>query len=170
MAKASRQRVNFDPNTLTDDVPEHLQGLTERQAKFAVQYAILNNGTQSAIRAGYSPKSADTEATRLLKNEAVKGAIAVERITRSGSSWGDAEVLETLRKEATRTGEGSSHAARVAAARAYGEALGLFKRPDLDALASLQRIEIVLRLPDGSTPSVAGAALLRSRHAADDVS
>jgi phage terminase small subunit len=37
------------------------------RARFAEEYAIDHNGTQAAIRAGYSPKSAAAAASRMLK-------------------------------------------------------------------------------------------------------
>jgi len=146
---------------IDQSIPAHLRYLKPEYQRFVIHYARTGNGTQSAIEAGYSPRSASVQGSALVKREDIQTAVAAERIARSDSKWGDEEVLAVLRKEATSTGEGTTGAARVAAARAYGEALGLFKRPDLDALSSLQRIEIVLRLPDGTGVSVGGAALLK---------
>lgn len=42
--------------------------LTARQTRFAAEYLIDLNGTQAAIRAGYSPKTANEQASRLLAN------------------------------------------------------------------------------------------------------
>ena len=42
--------------------------LNQRQKKFAHEYWISGNGTQAAIKAGYSEKSAHTQANILLKN------------------------------------------------------------------------------------------------------
>ena len=160
-AKPGRDRTRHATDDPAYRDKPHMAGLTLMQARFVDAYASIGNATQAAKLAGFSELTARTQGPKLLKIERVKGAIAAERITQSGTNWGDAEVLAVLRKEATATGGGTSAAARVAAARAYGEALGLFKRPDLDALASLQRIEIILRLPDGSAHSVGGAALLK---------
>ena len=150
-----------DPELPNVQGKPHLAFLDHRRAKFVEAYAQTSNGAQSARIAGYSDTTAKVQGSKLLKDERIQRAIAAERITLSGGSWGDTEVLAGLREEATSKGPGTSQAARVAALRAYGEALGLFKRPDLDALASLQRIEIVLKLPDGSTHNVAGAAMLK---------
>lgn len=43
-------------------------GLTSKQAKFVEAYKKLGNGPQSAISAGYSAKTSQIEAIRLLKN------------------------------------------------------------------------------------------------------
>ena len=50
--------------------------LTAKQLKFTREYAKDGNGTQAAIRAGYSPNSADVEASRLLVNAKVGKAVA----------------------------------------------------------------------------------------------
>jgi phage terminase small subunit len=46
--------------------------LTERQARFVDEYLIDLNGTQAAIRAGYSPRTANEQASRLLTNVSVQ--------------------------------------------------------------------------------------------------
>mgnify|MGYP003648594618 FL=1 len=50
--------------------------MTARQLKFTREYAVDGNGTQAAIRAGYAPKSARIEASRLLTNVNVGNAVA----------------------------------------------------------------------------------------------
>ncbi|NNU96187.1 terminase small subunit [Anoxybacillus sp. EFIL] len=49
--------------------------LTEKQKRFADEYLIDLNATQAAIRAGYSPRSAAEQASRLLKNAKVRAYI-----------------------------------------------------------------------------------------------
>ena len=41
--------------------------LTAKQARFVEEYLVDLNGTQAAIRAGYSPKTAAATASRLLR-------------------------------------------------------------------------------------------------------
>lgn len=48
------------------------EGLCENRKNFCLHYIKTFNGTQSALRAGYSPKSAHVESTRLLKDDRVK--------------------------------------------------------------------------------------------------
>ena len=45
--------------------------LTPKQAEFCNQYMIDLNGKQAAIRAGYSPKTAEFQAARLLRKDKV---------------------------------------------------------------------------------------------------
>ena len=49
--------------------------LTARQARFVQEYLVDLNGTQAAIRAGYSSHTAAAQAVRLLINVNVKAAV-----------------------------------------------------------------------------------------------
>lgn len=53
-----------------------MAGLNARQKRFVEEYLVDLNATQAAIRAGYSEKTAESQASRLLRN--VKVAAAVE--------------------------------------------------------------------------------------------
>ena len=53
-------------NANTDNIK--LDDLTEKQYKFCMEYCKDFNGTQAAIRAGYSKDSAMEQASRLLRN------------------------------------------------------------------------------------------------------
>ncbi len=50
--------------------------MTKRQERFIQEYLIDLNAKQAAIRAGYSPKTAQEQASRLLSNVKVQTAIA----------------------------------------------------------------------------------------------
>lgn len=50
--------------------------LTPKQERFCKEYVIDLNGSQAAIRAGYSKKSANVEASRLLTNDNIVEFIA----------------------------------------------------------------------------------------------
>lgn len=49
--------------------------LTERQSKFCTYYVELANGKQAAIKAGYSERTAEATASRLLRNNKVHDEI-----------------------------------------------------------------------------------------------
>ncbi len=70
--------------------------LTARQERFVDEYLVDLNAKQAAIRAGYSPKSAHVEGSRLLTNAKVAAAIAVAKQERSEETKIDAEYV--LRK------------------------------------------------------------------------
>ena len=49
--------------------------LTPKQTQFLAEYLIDLNGRQAAIRAGYTPKTAEVQASRLLRNAKVRVAL-----------------------------------------------------------------------------------------------
>lgn len=70
--------------------------MNEKQQRFVDEYLIDLNGTQAAIRAGYSAKTADVQGSRLLGNVKVQQAISqhmAERSKRTGINQ-DRIVLE----------------------------------------------------------------------------
>ena len=69
--------------------------LTARQEAFCYYYIELNNGTQAAIKAGYSPKGAEVRATTLLRNRNVASKIDQLRKEQQKASIATAqEVME----------------------------------------------------------------------------
>ncbi|WP_314023564.1 terminase small subunit [Gemella sanguinis] len=72
-----------------------LKKLTLKQQKFADEYIISGNATQSAIKAGYSEKYANTNAVKLLQNTTIK-AYLDERLSELNSKKiaDQQEVLE----------------------------------------------------------------------------
>lgn len=101
--------------------------LTPRQAAFIREYLIDLNATQAAIRAGYSPKTARSQGQRLLTNADIQQALeAAQAKAAAKANITVQDVLNGLKTEAENTGEGSSHAARVAAWAHLGKHLGMF--------------------------------------------
>lgn len=56
-------------------MPKNEDGLTDKQRAFAREYLKDNNGTQAAIRAGYSAATAESQASRLLRNVKIRAFI-----------------------------------------------------------------------------------------------
>jgi phage terminase small subunit len=50
--------------------------LTPKQQRFVQEYLVDSNASQAALRAGYSPNTAESQGCRLLKNAKVAAAIA----------------------------------------------------------------------------------------------
>jgi len=101
--------------------------LTDKQQRFVAEYLIDLNATQAAIRAGYAAKTANREGSRLLSNVDIAEAIAAKAAEKAAALDLSAErVLRGLFEEATRTGEGSSHGARVSAWGLLGKYHKLF--------------------------------------------
>jgi len=51
--------------------------LTDKQQRFIEEYLVDSNGKQAAIRAGYSEKTAEVQASRLLSYAKIKEAVVV---------------------------------------------------------------------------------------------
>lgn len=84
-------------NELVDD-----DGLAAQQRLFVAEYLKDNNATQSAIRAGYSKKTAQEQSSRLLSNVMVAQAIAQQQKASIVRTLGNAdEVLVQMWQLAT---------------------------------------------------------------------
>lgn len=104
------------------------RALTERERCFCACYLRLANGTQAAVEAGYSARSAYNQATRLMKKDEVQAEIARLRAEREVRTAITADaVLHELAAEARRHDERASHSARVRALELLGKHLGLFR-------------------------------------------
>ena len=57
--------------------------LTKRQKRFCREYLKDLNGTQAAIRAGYSKRSANEQAARMLAKDSIKACVAAEMAQRA---------------------------------------------------------------------------------------
>ena len=115
--------------------------LTPKQQRFVDEYLIDLNATQGAIRAGYSPKTAEQQGFQLLKKTSVSEAIEQaqkERQKRTLVTQDD--VIRGLLTEAEWQGEGSSHSARVSAWAHLGKHLNMFT-DKIDHTSSDSRIK-----------------------------
>jgi phage terminase small subunit len=75
--------------------------LTPRQQSFVQEYLIDLNATQAAVRAGYSPRTAEQQGSRLLSNVKVSSAICSAKAERSERTKVDADwLLRRLAAEA----------------------------------------------------------------------
>ena len=102
------------------------RGLTPRQAAFVREYLVDLNGTQAAIRAGYSENGADVQAIRLLGDARVKAAVDEGMAARAAKVELTADmVLAGLLKEATRETGPVSQGAKVRAWELLGKHLGM---------------------------------------------
>lgn len=68
-------------------------GLNEQQALFVLEYLIDLNGTQAAIRAGYSEKNASSIAYQLLKKTPVQEAIQEQMEARARRTLVTADMV-----------------------------------------------------------------------------
>ena len=74
-----------------------MERLTKKQRRFADEYLIDCNGTKAAIRAGYSPRTANEQAAKLMANKKIKDYISEKLEEISSERLAEAqEVLEYL--------------------------------------------------------------------------
>lgn len=73
--------------------------MTQKQKRFVEEYLLDLNATQAAIRAGYSPGTANEQGARLLANVSISRAIAQQMADRSRRTGVNADrvVLELAR-------------------------------------------------------------------------
>ena len=101
--------------------------VTPGQQRFVDEYLVDLNATQAAIRAGYSARTAEQQGPRLLGNAGVAAAIQAAQEARSDRiQITQDDVLRGLHREATLTGEGATHSARVSAWALIAKHLGMF--------------------------------------------
>jgi phage terminase small subunit len=103
--------------------------LTPKQRRFVDEYLVDLNGSQAAVRAGYKVDHARQMAAQNLSKPVIADAIAQAQLARSERiRITQDDVLRGLYREATWTGEGSSHSARVAAWGLLAKHLGMLER------------------------------------------
>lgn len=75
--------------------------LTPKQSRFVLEYLVDLNATKAAVRAGYSPRTANEQASQLLGKPAVQAAIDAAKLERAERTKIDADwVLTRLADEA----------------------------------------------------------------------
>jgi len=73
--------------------------LTPKQARFVAEYLVDLNAAQAAIRAGYSPKTAESYGPQALRNPQVASAVAAGKARQlDQADLSAARVLEELRR------------------------------------------------------------------------
>src|ERR1700761_8377596 len=86
-------------------------GLTPKQQRFVEEYLIDCNGTQAAIRCGYSRLTATEQASRLLANVKVRAAVEIAQAKTSEALDITKEYvltrIQTVGENAIQAGEGS---------------------------------------------------------------
>jgi phage terminase small subunit len=109
--------------------------VNDRYKKFVDEYLKDLNGTQAAIRTGYSAKTANVQASRLLTNANIKAAIAAAQAKRAEAAQIDQQwVLTRLIEVAERCMQANQPTGRD------GEPLGEWKFEHSGANKALELI------------------------------
>ena len=116
--------------------------MTARQRKFAECYAESGNATQSAIKAGYSEKYANTNASKLLNVEEVRAYI--KELTEKGQRE---RIMTALERQALLSDiirdDSMYISARLRAVELLNKMTGAYL-PDYENEEALQRLDEVL--------------------------
>ena len=102
--------------------------MTPRQARFVAEFLVDLNATRAAIRAGYSEKTAGAIGYENLSKPQITEAIATAQAKRAERvEITQDDVIAGLLTEARRTGDDSTHGARVSAWATLARHLGMTK-------------------------------------------
>ena len=122
--------------------------LTEKQRRFCEEFMVDGNGSQAAVRAGYSPKGAKERAAVLLKDEVVQGYLEElrSRLTAAHNVTTDYVMVGLKREAEDADNQGST---RVAALAHIGKILGMFteKVESKVEMTEIEQIQVVLVSP-----------------------
>ncbi len=101
--------------------------LSERQQAFVYEYLFDHNGTQAALRAGYSERGVRVQAHRLLRNANITQALEAEHeVLRAKCLVGLDDILEGL-QDAFQDAKSRQNAREmIIACREMGKLLGLY--------------------------------------------
>lgn len=86
-----------------------MEGLSAKQQRFVSEFVVDWNATQAAVRSGYSPKTAEQQGCRLLRNvqvvETIKAVLEEGRQRNNVSVDSLTDELEEARKRAMEEGQ-----------------------------------------------------------------
>lgn len=100
-------------------------GLNAKQRAFTVEYMKDKNGTQAAIRAGYSEKTAYSQAWELLRKPEIIEAIAeLEKVAQAKAGITVEKIVERINRIAE--DPTASHRDKLKADELLGKYLGMF--------------------------------------------
>lgn len=123
--------------------------LSDKQKAFVQEFQVDRNGTQAAIRAGYSKKTAYSIANENLKKPEIAAAIAkAQAAAQERTEITTDFVIAGLLVEAQGKGVDTSPAARVKAFQLIGEHIGMWKKEDKQPAAPVNRPTYVVELPE----------------------
>ncbi len=125
--------------------------MNARREKFCLAYAASGNGTQAAIEAGYSPRTARSQGQRLLTNDDIQARIKELAQETRKSKIADVSTVQTFWTEVIRD-PGLKMTDRLKASELLARSRGAFFRPgvweDEDGESINGRKDVIIYLPD----------------------
>ena len=83
MGSTPPRKPSTRPGRKTPAGESRAQALTAKQERFVQEYLVDLNGKQAAMRAGYSERSAEVTASKLLRNPKVQEVVAAAQTARA---------------------------------------------------------------------------------------
>jgi phage terminase small subunit len=125
--------------------------LNHKQERFCQEYLKDQNGTQAATRAGYSEKTANEQASRLLANVNIKARIA-ELMAPIAEAAGItlSEHLKSLKALRDRADAAEQYSAAITAEVSCGKASGLYV-DKVEQKITVSIVSNILQTIDGKT-------------------
>jgi phage terminase small subunit len=109
--------------------------LTAKQARFVTEYLVDGNGTQAAIRAGYSQRTANEQGSQLLAKLSIAEAVAEGQQALTRATIADAAERREVATAILRNTEEEANA-RLKAADVLNKMDGLYVQKHLVAVGS----------------------------------
>ncbi len=126
--------------------------LTAKQKRFCHEYIIDNNGTQAAIRAKYSRKTAQEQSSRLLSNVKVKDYIkSISKPIVEDLKISAERVLKGIAELAF---AGSTESVKVQGLKMLGEHLKLFTQLHESTLTYTKMENVKMKKKDGKAEEI----------------
>ena len=130
--------------------------LTPKRQRFVEEYMRDLNGTQAAIRAGYSPHTAQEQSSRLLSKDIVKQAVEAKQAELSAKTGVTVEeIIGLLRVRGGLAQGAGQYAAAIKSAELLGKTLGLFIEKVQTEDLTPQETEGLAALGESLTPEQA---------------
>ncbi len=129
-----------------------MSGLTAKQEEFCQQYLVDFNGTQAAIRAGYSKRSANEQAARLLAKDSIRGHL--DELSQAAAERNDLTVdgvLESLKQLRDKAISLNQMGPAVRAEELRGKYLAMFvDRKRVENVSAMSNEQYAASLADGN--------------------
>ena len=139
---------SFTPLRGADILPYNgpmIQRPTPKQARFVEEYLIDLNGTQAAIRAGYSAKTAAQQASRLLRNVKVQQAIATgQKELAQRRLWTTERLIDEAETNLVGARSGGKWASANGALDLIGRVTGILSDKPREQVPVITRVTVVL--------------------------
>ncbi len=120
------------------------EALNPRQDRFVDEYLLDGNGTQAAIKAGFSPATAAQQASRLLRNAKVQQAIGErQRQLAEKRQWDRERVVAEAEENLAGAREAKQFGSANGALELIGRVTGLLNEKQQQQSVTVTKITVI---------------------------